>query len=547
VTLDVAHSQKTVAPNQPKGRAAVFQRLKALTLDPLKPRASVLASFDGRLTYVGDDFHEALETLPEQMEAEVVDFKDRYVLPGLIDSHAHIAQEGLRLSQLDLRGLSREQIVEAVEKEAQGKKPGEWIHGRAWDQNGWPGGWPTNLDLDKAAPQNPVVLDRIDKHTIWVNSKALEAAGLTAELKPIKGGEVIRGVDGSLSGIFIGQAMNLIYSAMSPNDGLDYVESFIRAEALTLKYGLTTLIDLAFKPSELPRIVEALQGGRIKSRLRLYYIAFPCPDDLNLCPRADLWGSKLAIDGIKVFSDGSLGSRSAWLNEDYTDRPYHRGAHAHSDESLEEIFIKARDLGYQVAIHVIGDAAVSQAVRTIEKVLGSEKTDRRWRLEHYQLADPNDHEKVLNMGLVVSIQSVGLMTDISMAVERLGQERIKRAYAWREVIDRGGLLINGSDCPVESANPFLGIYAAVSRKDLKGQPKGGFFPAQALTRLEALSSYTVWAAMAAFQEKNLGSLEEGKFCDFTVIDRDLLTCPERAIASTRVLATVVGGEAVWVG
>jgi predicted amidohydrolase YtcJ len=310
-------------------------------------------------------------------------------------------------------------------------------------------------------------------------------------------------------------------------------------------FGLTTLIDCATRINEYPKIEKAVANGKIKARLKLFMVAEPWDEAFfSTGPRRNLYGGRLSVDGLKLFSDGSLGSRSAWLLDDYADRLGYRGGHTYSDQDLEAVLTKARDLNFQIAIHVIGDAAVSQAVKIIAKVLGTEKTNRNWRLEHYQVVSDSDREMVLSMGLIPSIQSVGLMTDLHMATDRLGAERIQRSYAWRDIIDRGGYVINGSDCPVESPNPFLGLYAAVTRQDLQGRPKGGFVSEHALSRLEALASYTTWPARAAFEEKRLGTLSVGKFCDFAVLDRDILTCPERAIAATRVIATIIGGEVV---
>ncbi|MDR2368711.1 MAG: amidohydrolase [Deltaproteobacteria bacterium] len=523
-------------------QAVVYRRGRILTLDPACPRASVLASLRGRITYVGDDFVEALSTLPP--EAEVVDLKDRNVIPGLIDSHAHVLSEGLRLSQLDLTGLDYDETLETVGEEAKGRPPGTWIHGRGWDQNLWRAGWPGAVDLDRVAPGHPVVLDRIDKHSIWVNSLALRMAGLGKGTPDPDGGELVRNLDGTLAGVLIGKAMFLVHKVMPPDDGLDFLTTFGKAVNELVGYGLTTLIDCATRPTDVPAIKKAVEDGTIKARLRLYLLTEPWLSELlDQGPVRRLAGDRLSIDGIKLFSDGSLGSRSAWLLEDYADRPGYRGGHVYSDEALEAILDRARDLGWQVAIHTIGDAAIAQAVKAMAHALGPERTERNWRLEHYQLVADADREKVLSMGLIPSIQSVGLMTDLHMATARLGPDRLRRAYAWRDIVDRGGYVINGSDCPVESANPFLGIYAAVTRKDLKGRPQGGFGPEQGLSRMEALSSYTVWPARASFVSDKLGSLSPGKLCDFAVLDRDILTCPERAIAGTRVMATIIDGEA----
>jgi predicted amidohydrolase YtcJ len=527
-----------VSPNS----AEVFRSGKFLTMDSKNPRASVVACLNGYITYVGDDFKEALATLPQ--EAAVVDLKGRNVIPGLIDSHAHILHEGLKLSQLDLRGQGHDDVLEAVFEETKVRPKGEWIHGRGWDQTLWEGHkWPTRQELDKVSPDHPVVLDRTDNHSIWVNTLALEKANVNKNTKTPQAGEIGRQSDGSPSGVLIGKAIFLVYQAMPVYDGHQFDVLFQRSLKEMNGFGLTTVVDCATRAHQYPQIEEAVAKGAVKTRLKLYMTAEPWDDEfLSVGPRRNLYGGRLSVDGLKLFSDGSLGSRSAWLEQDYADQPGHRGGHSYSDEALEEVLIKARDLGFQVAIHVIGDAAIAQAVKIMAKVLGVEKTNRNWRLEHYQLAGEKDREMVSGMGLIPSIQSVGIMTDLRMLEDRLGPERSLRSYAWREIIDWGGYVINGSDCPVESPNPFLGIYAAITRQNLNWRPNGGFTVQNCLSRLEAIASYTIWPAMAAFEEKRLGTITVGKFCDFAVLDRDILTCPERAIAATRVVVTVIGGE-----
>jgi predicted amidohydrolase YtcJ len=342
--------------------------------------------------------------------------------------------------------------------------------------------------------------------------------------------------------------MFLVYGVMPPLDGLDRKRAYQLGEMEMLSYGLTTVIDAATFQADWEALEELYCEGRLRLRIRAFVPADPWPGHfLDSGPRSGLYGERLSLDGIKLFSDGSLGSRSAWLMEDYADQRGHRGDRVYADKDLLAIFQKASDLNLQVAIHVIGDGAVAQAVGLMEKVLGSARTSRHWRLEHFQVVDPKDLDKALAMGLVPSIQSVGLMTDLMMAEDRLGRARLKRAYAWRQILDKGGILINGSDMPVESPNPFHGIYAAVSRRDLKGRPPEGFMPQEALTRMEALKSYTVWPAQSASQGHNIGSLAVGKLADLAVLDRNPLKCPERELADIKVTLTAVDGQPLYTG
>jgi predicted amidohydrolase YtcJ len=262
-------------------------------------------------------------------------------------------------------------------------------------------------------------------------------------------------------------------------------------------------------------------------------------------PVSGLHGERFSIGGVKIIADGSLGSRSAWLSSDYADRPGHRGEPWCGEAELRAVMERARAHGFQVAVHAIGDAAVARVVGVMAEVLGPEPGDHRWRLEHFQVAAEEDRDRVLALGLVPSIQAAGLMSDLSMAGERLAPPALARAYAWREILDAGGIITGGSDAPIESVNPFHGLYAAVTRQTLAGRPPGGWRPEHRFTRLEALKSYTIWAARAMFAEKRQGSLAPGKLADFAVLSRDPLTCPAGEIKDIQALLTVIGGEVVY--
>jgi predicted amidohydrolase YtcJ len=509
-----------------------------------RPVASVLAAHGGTLVYVGDDISRASSLLSPNYET--IDLQGLTVIPGLIDSHAHTLHEGLRLGQLDLKGLNFDETLKAVAKAVSNLPPGAWLHGRAWDHNLFPNQkWPDKQALDAVSPLNPVILDRIDKHSLWVNSRALELADPSVYGPDPEGGEIVRSADGSPSGVLIGRAMFLVLAKAPALDGQDLGTTLLLAANEFLSFGLTTVVDAATGEAELNAIERLIAKGELKIRYRAYVHPQRWTRWGDLTRVDGLYDDRLAIDGLKLFSDGSLGSQSAWLLDDYADRPGHRGAKSLDDQTLEKSLIYARDHGLQVAIHVIGDAAVAQAVSVMAKVLGPGWTDRRWRLEHFQVVAPEDRDRALAMGLIPSIQSVGLMTDIAMAESRLGSKRLKRAYAWRDILDRGGYIINGSDCPVESPNPFEGIYAAVTRRDLQGWPIEGFLPEQRLTRWEALASYTVWGAKAAFKSGRLGQLIPGALADFVVIDRDIMDCSVREIAKIKALKTIVAGETVY--
>lgn len=520
------------------------------TLNPAQPSAKVLVSAGPEIVYVGDDLQKAKTMLPAG--SREMNLEGLTVIPGLIDGHVHLIGEGEKLAQLDLHDLDFQQTLEAVAREAAGRAPGEWILGLGWNQENWPGGrWPHCRDLDEAAPHNPVILDRTDKHSVWVNSAALKLGGLTPTTPAPSGGEYLKDERGRLQGILIGNGMWAVKEAVPPPGEEGLRAALMRAQEEMLAYGITSVMDAGLTMSSLALLEKAYASGDLKIRIRGMMLAYDKSDEAYLAagrgPVRGLFQERLSVEGIKIHSDGSLGSRSAWLSRDYADRPGHRGGHSYSDDELYALMKRAHDHGLIVSVHAIGDAAVHQALLCMEKALAPETGDRRWRLEHFQVVQPRDMDLALKLKIVASIQSVGIMNDLSMAEDRLGPELIEYSYPWREFLNRGGVLVNGADGPVESVNPYLGMYAAVSRRDLSGRPPGGWRPQDKLSRLEALSSYTDWAAYSEFNENRKGRLAPGFLADLAVIDRDSLSCPEEELKDIQVRMTVLGGEIVYQG
>ncbi|MDR0882320.1 MAG: amidohydrolase [Candidatus Adiutrix sp.] len=519
------------------------------TLEPGRPLATVLAARGQNLIYVGSDLEAARKLLSP--EARTLDLGGRPVLPGLIDGHAHLFSEGIKLAELDVFQKSRAETLEIIRREAAARSAGQWIVGHGWNQEIWPGrAWPTRAELDTVAPHNPVVIDRVDKHSIWVNSPALGLAGLTDQTPDPPGGEYLRDDGGRLQGILIGQGMWAVKNLLPPLDDAGLYEALLRGQAEMISFGLTSLMEAGATLRHLALLRRGYQSRDLKIRIRAMLLGLEKQDEAYLAaghrPVRHLFEERLSIDGLKIHADGSLGSRSAWLKQDYADRPGHRGEHFFSDEQLLTMMSRARANGLTVSVHAIGDAAAAQALNAMEKVFKAQPgEDLRWRLEHFQVVGEGDLERALALGVVPSIQSVGLMSDLAMAEDRLGPEVIRRSYLWRAVLDQGGLLVNGSDGPVESVNPFEGLYAAVTRRNLAGQPAGGWRPEHCLSRLEALKSYTSWAAWSEFNEYRKGTLKAGKLADFIVLDGDPLVCPEEEIKDIRVLKTIIGGELVF--
>jgi predicted amidohydrolase YtcJ len=518
------------------------------TLEEARPLASVLAVRGQELVYVGSSKAEAEARLSRA--ARRVSLGGRVVVPGLLDGHAHVVTEGLRLAMPALAGLSRAEILALVAREAAGRPAGEGIVGHGWNQMDWPGQTrPTLAELDAAAPDHPVLLERVDRHSAWVNSRALAAAGLGAATPDPPGGEILKDPSGGLLGIVTGEAVVRVWRARPQPTPEEVKAAYLAAQAEYLAHGVTGGLEASSRLRNLDVLREAYDEGLFKMRLRAMLFAASREDAAYIerggRPVSGLHGERFSINGVKIIADGSLGSRTAWLKADYADRPGHRGEPWCNEAELRAVLKRAKDHGFQAAVHVIGDAAAALAVKVMAEVLGPEPGDHRWRLEHFQVVSEEDRDRVLALGLVPSIQAAGLMSDLAMAGERLGPAALARAYAWREILDAGGIITGGSDAPIESVNPFWGLYASVTRQDLSGRPAGGFRPEHRFTRLEALKSYTIWAAWAMFAEKRQGSLVPGKLADFTVLSHDPLTCPAEEIKDIRALLTVIGGEVVY--
>ncbi|UQZ88120.1 amidohydrolase [Deltaproteobacteria bacterium Smac51] len=517
------------------------------TLEDESPAASVMAVRGRELVYVGHDRQKAAGLLGGR--AEKIDLEGQTVVPGLIEGHAHFFSEGQRLREIDLHNMSKEQVLETIRQEALKRPEGQWIRGYGWNQEQWPGQrWPGKSELDAVAPNHIVALDRTDKHSIWANSRVFEAAGISEDTPDPVGGEFLRDEHGRLQGMIIGWAMAPVWEAFPPVSDHDHYLNAMKAQEEYFGFGITSLMDAGTMMRDLEVMKKAFQSGDLKLRVRAMMLAGEKQDEAYFDSGGelvrDLYDERLSIVGTKIHSDGSLGSRSAWMLADYADRPGHRGSHNFTDEELAVVMERARDHNFQVSIHAIGDAAVSQSVAVMKKVLNRRPMDHRWRIEHYQVVTKESMAEALKLGLIFSIQTIGIMTDLDMAEDRLGPERIKRAYTWREILDGGGKIVNGSDGPVESVNPFQGMYAAVTRATLLGRPQGGWYPEHRLTRLEALKTYTTWSAYSEFNENRKGSLAAGKLADFAVLDRDPLTCPIEELPEARALMTFSGGEKV---
>lgn len=481
-------------------------------------------------------------------ETKVFDLKGRTVIPGLIEGHMHFQSLGESLLQIDAFWKPKADILSAVKAEAERLADGEWIIGRGWNQDAWPGSqFPSKEDLDAVAPNNPVALFRTCYHALWVNSKALEMGGITKDIPNPLGGEIIKDKDGNMLGVLTDTAMETVADKIPEYSEARKKEAYLKAQEELLSYGFTTILDAGSDSKTFQYIKDVYEEKKLNIRIYGMVCSGESAEEYyRLGPQIGLYDNKLTIRGIKFMSDGSLGARSAWMLDEYSDRPGHSGNGRYTNDELYALVKEAREKGFQVATHAIGDAANRQCVDIYEKVLEELPLENhRYRIEHFQIAALEDIDRISKLGIIPSMQAVHATSDKNMAEDRVGAERIKGAYAWRKVIDKGSVIVNGSDAPVELANPYHGIYAAATRMDRDGNPAGGWHPEERMTREEALKSFTIWAAYGQFEEQLKGSLEVGKLADFVVVDRDIMTCPESDLKNTNALMTVVGGKVLY--
>lgn len=533
------------------------------TMDPARPAASALAATDGMIVALGES--EEILAAHRGPDTIVLDAAGAVVLPGLIDAHAHVMNLGRFLATVDLFGTgSAEEVVERVREAARARAPGEWILGRGWDQNDWEvKEFPTRELLDRAAPENPVFLDRVDGHAVWVNTAALDAGGVTAGTADVAGGQILRDADGMPTGILIDFATDLVEHAI-PVPGEEELGAMLSAaQDRMVSLGMTGVHDMGVGPDTLALYRRFDEAGRLVPRVVVYFSArSPAALEWWASEGRDLYGQasdRFRVRGPKTYADGALGSRGAALLAPYSDAPESKGTFLVGPDSLKPIVARALDLGLQPSIHAIGDAGNRAALDAIDAALrrpvapcGGNATggcpaadDLRPRIEHVQVVAMDDISRFAELGIIASYQPTHATSDMYWAEDRVGPERIRGAYAWRRMRESGARLACGSDFPVESPNPFFGIYAAVTRQDQEGWPEGGWRPEDRMTREEALACFTRDAAWAAGMEDEVGTLSVGKRADFVIIDRDPFTVPAEDLWGTRVLRTVIDGETVY--
>jgi len=535
--------------------AADVQLLTAKRIHTSDPQHSIATAMawdaSGRLLAVG----EASDLMARYPDADRIDAGDATVIPGLIDAHGHVMGLGLALMQADLVGAaSKAEAMTRLRAFAKRLAPGEWLLGRGWDQNDWPEtSFPTAADLDAAFPDRPVWLERVDGHAGWANTAALRALAASPVGKTmldsgkIDGGKVIAGTDGMPSGILVDGAMEPMKIVLPQAGAAHYEQALVRALALLASDGLTGVHDMGVSREELALYKRFADSGRLSLRIDAYAdgdkeaLADVCKDGLYRHA-----GGRLEMRGVKMYIDGALGSRGAALLADYSDDPGNRGLLVTAPDSFEASVRKAKRCGVQIATHAIGDRGNRLVLDTYERVLDDDaKTDIRWRVEHAQVVSPEDLGRFATLGVIASMQPTHATSDMPWAHERLGEARLAGAYAWRDLLNSGAHLALGSDFPVESPDPRLGLYSAVTRQDREGHPPAGWFPAQRMTAAEALRGFTADAAWAGFNEDQVGRLAPGLHADFVILAADPLTAAASEIDDLKIHSTWVDGKPVF--
>jgi len=506
------------------------------TVDDGFTKAEAFAVKDGKFIDVGSS-----ADLKAKYEAkETFDADGKTILPGLIDAHCHFYGLGQNQQVVDLVGTnSFDEVLERLQAFQKEKKT-NFLRGRGWDQNDWEiKEFPTKDKLDELFPNVPVAIERVDGHAYLVNQNALDLAGITSNTK-VEGGEVVLKNE-KITGVLVDRPMQLVDSIIPEASKNTKIQALLDAQRICFDHGLTTVSDAGLDKEIIELIDSLQQTGDLK--IRIYAMVSNKKENLDYyLPKGKIKSDRLNVQSVKVYGDGALGSRGAALKKPYSDKPGHFGAMVTSPKDIEALAERIANSDYQMNTHAIGDSANSHVLRTYEKAL-SGKSNRRWRIEHAQVIDRPDFDYFKNDNIIPSVQSTHATSDMYWADERLGEERIKGAYAFKDLLNLSGTVALGTDFPVERVSPFLTFYAAVARKDLENYPEDGFQMENALSREETLKGMTIWAAHSNFEENEKGSIEPGKFADFVILDKDIMTIPVNEIPNIKVEETFVNGVA----
>lgn len=506
------------------------------TVDSTFSKVTAFAVNDGKFIAVGS----TEEIVQKYNGQNSLDAKGQTITPGFIDAHCHFYGLGLKEQVADLVGTKSYDEVLKIVLQFQEKEKKAFILGRGWDQNDWDSKeFPTKEKLDALFPETPVALERIDGHAYLVNQKALDLARITAETK-VEGGEIVK-IQGKITGILVDAPMSLIDAIIPKLDRATQIEALKDAERLCFDQGLTTVNDAGLSRSTIELIDSLQHTGQLS--IRIYAMVSNTPENLEYyLKKGIIKTDRLHVRSVKVYGDGALGSRGAALKEPYSDQAGHFGAMVTPVDQIGKLAERIAASPYQMNTHAIGDSANAVVLRAYTTALKGKK-DRRWKVEHAQVVAPSDFD-YFEADIIPSVQPTHATSDMYWAKDRLGEERVKGAYAFKTLLNKAGKIALGTDFPVEQVSPFLTFYAAVARQDLEHYPDGGFQMSDALSRQETLQGMTIWAAYSNFEENEKGSIEVGKFADFTLFSDDLMQIDEDSIPKVTAKSVYVGGQKV---
>lgn len=529
----------------------VLRNATVYTGDSLNPTATAVAVRDGRIVAVGSD-----EDVADHLDgAEVLDLAGRFVFPGFVDAHAHFMGIGEREQTLNLEGTnSKDEFLARVDSAVKATPAGEWVTGRGWIETFWnPPVFPTRHDLDRIAPDHPVILSRADGHASIANSAALRLAGITADTPAPAGGAINLDAEGQPTGMLIDAAQGLVSRHVPDRTDAQRERALELASERSVRLGWTQIQDAHGSWEEVALMRKLYGEGRIKVRLYKTITGPSAGADslIRLGPQPSEFDDHFTVRDIKVVMDGALGSRGAALLSPYNDDPHTVGLITTDTVALRDMLERALRAGIQVETHAIGDRAnrvvLDMYARAFESVPESERkiADPRWRIEHSQIVHVDDLMRFRDLNVIASMQPSHAIGDLHFVPARIGLDRTAGAYAWRTLLGFGVPVAGGSDAPVERGEPMIEFYAAVARRDLQGRSGPGWHPEERVSRDQALKMFTWYPAYAAFEEDRAGTISVGKRADFTILDRDIMTIPEAEILQTQNVMTVIGGKVVY--
>lgn len=500
-----------------------------------------MAVRDGKILQLGPE----REILNGYKCDNIIDAGTRAIFPGFHDGHCHFYGFAKSLTEVDLLGSgSFDEVISRIEAYEQNNEL-SWILGRGWDHTLWEtDSFPNNSQLNELYPDKPLLIRRVDGHAALANAKALELAGITTETT-ISGGFIGKNENGELTGILLDNAYDSVARFIPQLEASEKLSYLKKAEQKLFEVGLTSINDAGIESTEREQFIEWYAQGELK--IKDYAMLFPDAENMQFATSQGVYQEgNLHIRSFKVIADGALGSRGACLRHPYSDQHNHLGFMLRDSASLRDIAELAAEIGYQVNTHCIGDSANRTMLKLYAEVIQS-NPDHRWKIEHAQVISPDDFDLFESINIVPSIQPTHCTSDMRWAEQRLGNERIKSAYAYKTLLEKAGLVVLGTDFPVERIYPLETFYAAITRMDKEGYPEGGFYAEEALSREETIKGMTIWPAVSNFEEKNKGSLEEGKAADFVILTKDIMKISPEEILTTFVAQTYLDGKLVYDG